>query len=169
MRYLHLKFHILTPVNHYLLLTYRFIARLGFKERVWFEFCHFLVTAHVFLFKVVPVPGDKISLPLYESTESCESLLQVEWQSDLPHSKIFSALIMVCKLTSCAEKAWCLLASLLVSIVLCLGDQSICFTGSINRGQSKGSSNSKYSQTSMARTRRDRWYEFDPSMCLSDT
>ena len=37
----------------------------------------------LFLFKVVPVPGDKISLPLYESAESCESLLQVEWQSDL--------------------------------------------------------------------------------------
>ena len=37
----------------------------------------------LFLFKVVPVPGDKIFLPLYESTESCESLLQVEWQPDL--------------------------------------------------------------------------------------
>ena len=35
------------------------------------------------LFKVVPVPLDKVSLPLYESTESCESLLQVEWQPDL--------------------------------------------------------------------------------------
>ena len=45
-----------------------------------------------------------------------------------PHSKIFSALIMVCKLTSHAKQAWCLLASWLVFIVLCLGDQSICFT-----------------------------------------
>ena len=36
-----------------------------------------------FLFKAVPVPGGNISLPLYESTESCESLLQVEWQPDL--------------------------------------------------------------------------------------
>ena len=45
----------------------------------------------LFLFKVVPVPGDKISLPLYESTESCESLLQVEWQPDLsPQQNIFS-------------------------------------------------------------------------------
>ena len=44
----------------------------------------------LFLFKVVPVPGDKIS-PLYESTESCESLLQVEWQPDLsPQQNIFS-------------------------------------------------------------------------------
>ena len=45
----------------------------------------------LFLFKVVPVPGDKISLPLYESTESCEILLQVEWQPDLSQKQnIFS-------------------------------------------------------------------------------
>ena len=45
----------------------------------------------LFLFKVVPVPCDKVSLPLYESTESCESLLQVEWQPDLsPQQNIFS-------------------------------------------------------------------------------
>ena len=80
----------------------------------------------LFLFKVVPVPGDKVSLPLYESTESCESLLQVEWQPNFPHSKIFSALVMVCKLASHAKQAWRLHASWLVFIVLCLGDQSIC-------------------------------------------
>ena len=45
----------------------------------------------LFLFKAVPVPGDKNSLPLYESTEICESLLQVEWQPDLsPKQNIFS-------------------------------------------------------------------------------
>ena len=45
----------------------------------------------LFLFKLVPVPGDKVSLSLYESTESCESLLQVEWQPDLsPQQNIFS-------------------------------------------------------------------------------
>ena len=45
----------------------------------------------LFLFKVVPVPGDKVSLPLYESTEICESLLQVEWQPYLsPQQNIFS-------------------------------------------------------------------------------
>ena len=45
----------------------------------------------LFLFKVVPVHGDKFSLPLYESTESCESLLQVKWQLDLsPQQNIFS-------------------------------------------------------------------------------
>ena len=45
----------------------------------------------LFLFKVVLVPGYKISLPLFESTESCESLLQVEWQPDLsPQQNIFS-------------------------------------------------------------------------------
>ena len=37
----------------------------------------------LFLFKVVPLPGNKVSLPLYESKQSCESLLQVEWQPDL--------------------------------------------------------------------------------------
>ena len=51
-----------------------------------------------------------------------------------PHSKIFSILIMVCKLTS----AWCLLASWLVSIVLCLGDQSICFIDFDDRDPSVG-------------------------------
>ena len=51
----------------------------------------------LFLFKVVPLPGDKESkgakkiLALYESTESCETLLQVEWQPDLsPQQNIFS-------------------------------------------------------------------------------
>ena len=45
----------------------------------------------LFLFKVAPVPGAKISLPLYESTESYESLLQVEWQPDLyQQQNIFS-------------------------------------------------------------------------------
>ena len=45
----------------------------------------------LFLFKVVPEPGDKVSLPLYESTESCESLLQAEWQPDLSQQQnIFS-------------------------------------------------------------------------------
>ena len=44
----------------------------------------------LFLFKAVPVPADKISLPLYESTEIGESLLQVEWQPDLfPQQNIF--------------------------------------------------------------------------------
>ena len=56
----------------------------------------------------------------------------------VPHSKIFSALIMVCKLPSCAKQAWCLLASWLVSIVLCLGDQSICFTDFDERDPSIG-------------------------------
>ena len=55
-----------------------------------------------------------------------------------PHSKIFSALIMVCKLTSRAQRAWSLLASWLVLIVLCLGDQSICFTDFDNRDPSIG-------------------------------
>ena len=57
-----------------------------------------------------------------------------------PHSKIFSALIMVCKLTSCAKYAGCLLASWLVSIVMCLGDQSSCFTDFDNRDLSIGDS-----------------------------
>ena len=43
------------------------------------------------LFKAVPVPGGNIPLPLYELTESCGSLLQVEWQPDLsPQQNIFS-------------------------------------------------------------------------------
>ena len=57
------------------------IACLGFKDMVWFGLCHFLVTAHVILFKAVPVPGGNISLLWIN--RSCESLLQVEWQLDL--------------------------------------------------------------------------------------
>ena len=67
-----------------------------------FGLCHFLVTAHaIFVQSSTGIPGDKISLPLYESTESCESLLQVEWQPELSPQQNISALIMVCKLTSC--------------------------------------------------------------------
>ena len=55
-----------------------------------------------------------------------------------PQSKIFSAFIKVCKLTSCAKQALCLLASCLVSIVSCLGDQSICFTDFYDRDLSIG-------------------------------
>ena len=55
-----------------------------------------------------------------------------------PHSKIFSDLIMVCKLKSFAKQAWCLVASCLVSIVLCIGDQSICFTDFDDRNPSIG-------------------------------
>ena len=51
---------------------------------------------------------------------------------------MFSAFIKVCTLTSCAKQAWCLLASCLVSIVLCLGDQSICFTDFYDRDPSTG-------------------------------
>ena len=43
-----------------------------------------LVTAHVVFAQISTIlPGDKVSVTLYESTESCESLLQVEWQPDL--------------------------------------------------------------------------------------
>ena len=39
---------------------------------------------------------------------------------------------------STAKEAWCLLASWLVIIVLCLGDQSICFSDFDNRDPSIG-------------------------------
>ena len=37
-----------------------------------------------------------------------------------------------------AKQAWCLLASWLVSFVLCLGHQSVCFTDFDDRHQSMG-------------------------------
>ena len=54
-----------------------------------------------------------------------------------------------------AKQAWCLLVSWLVSFVLCLGDQCICFTDFDDRhpsmgGQSKGSSNAKYKGVSIS-------------------
>ena len=56
---------------------------------VWFGLCDFLITAHVII--VQRSTCDKIPLPIYESTESCESLLQVEWQPDIfPQQNIFS-------------------------------------------------------------------------------
>ena len=75
------------------------IAHLGFKDRVWFGLCQFLVTAHVIF--VQSSTWGQYSLPLYESTESCESLLQVEWQPDLSSQQNIFSLIMVCKLTTC--------------------------------------------------------------------
>ena len=33
-----------------------------------------------YFFQAIPVPGYNNSLPLHKSTESCESLLQAEWQ-----------------------------------------------------------------------------------------
>ena len=81
----------------------------------------------LFLFKVVPLPGDKVSLPLYESKESCESLLQVEWQPDLsPQQNIFSLEygMRVDIMRSTGMVSSYVLAG---SIVLCLGDQSILF------------------------------------------
>ena len=92
----------------------------------------------LFLFKVVPVPGDKISLPLYDQQKVVNHCCRLNGNLIFPQSKIFSALIMVCKLTSCAKQACCLLASWLVSIVLCLGDQSICFTDFDDRVPSIG-------------------------------
>ena len=41
-------------------------------------------------------------------------------------------------MTSCAKQAWCLLASCLVSTVLCLDDQSNCFTDFYDRDPSIG-------------------------------
>ena len=69
--------------THYLLLYISLLHVWVLRTGVWFELCHFLVTAHVILVKVVPVPGYTISILLYESIESCEALLKVEWQPDL--------------------------------------------------------------------------------------
>ena len=67
------------------------IASLGFKDRVWFGLCHFLVTAYVIFVQSSSSTWGNISLPLYETTESYESLLQVEWQPDLSSQQnIFS-------------------------------------------------------------------------------
>ena len=75
----------------------------------------------LFLFKAVPVPGGNISLPLYESTESCESLLKVEWQPDLSPQQIFAAFISVCKLTSCdVESLTGLLSSCVLAVIYCV-------------------------------------------------
>ena len=89
----YLQFVIVVFSDHtnYLLLLYQFIARLGFKDRICLSCATSWSLLMKFVFKAVPVPGDKISLPLYESTEKCESLLQVEWQTDLsPQQNIFS-------------------------------------------------------------------------------
>ena len=59
------------------------IARLYFKDKVWSELCHFLSLLMLFLFKPVPVPGDKISLLLYESTEKIVS----EYDQEIPQSQ----------------------------------------------------------------------------------
>ena len=54
-----------------------------------------------FLFKAVPVPGDKISLPYMNQQKVVNHCYRLNGNLIFPHNKIFSALIMVCKLTSC--------------------------------------------------------------------
>ena len=62
-----------------------------------------------------------------------------------------------------AKQARCLVASWLVSFVLCLGDQRICFADFMidihQWGQSKGSSNSKYKGVSIS---------YHPDLFLTD-
>ena len=77
--------------THYLLLLYQLLH--VWVLRTGFGLCCATYWSLLMLFlpKAVPVPGDKIPLPLYESTVSCGSLLQVEWQPDLsPQQTIFS-------------------------------------------------------------------------------
>ena len=91
------------------------------------------------LFKAVPVT--KFNSPYMNQEKVVNHCDRLNGNLIFPHSKIFSALIMVCKLTSCdveSKQAWCLLASWLISIVLCLHDQSICFTDYDNRDLSIG-------------------------------
>ena len=128
------------------------IASLGLKDRVWFGLCHFLVTAHVIFVQSSSSTWGNISLPLYESTESCESLLQVEWQPDLSSQQNIFSLdyglqvdIMWCwKLNRHGvflSLGWYLLCFALVTKVFVLQILTI----DIHQwGQSKGSSNSKY-------------------------
>ena len=93
----------------------------------------------LFLFKVIPVPGEKVSPHHMNQQKVVNHCYRLNGNLIFPHSKQFLALIMVCKLTSCAKQAWCLLASWLVSIVLCPGDQSICFIDFDDRDPSIGS------------------------------
>ena len=126
--------------THYLLFEYQFIALFGFKDRVWFELCHFLVTLFLVTF-VQSSTRDLVTKFLFHymnQQKVVNHCNRLNGNLIFPNSKIFSALIMVCKLTSCAKQAWCLLASWLISIALCLGDQSICFTDFDDKGPSIG-------------------------------
>ena len=72
------------------------IACLGFKDRVWFGHCSCDICS-----KQYQYIGAIFHFPYMNQQKFCESLLRLNGNLIFPHSKIFSALIMVCKLTSC--------------------------------------------------------------------
>ena len=119
------------------------------------------------MLKVVAVPWGNISLPLYESTESCESLLQVEWKPDLSSQQNIFSLdygmevdIMWCwKLNRHGvflRLGWYLLCCALVTKVFVL---QIFMIDIHQWGQFKGSSNSKYKSVSIS---------YQPELFLTD-
>ena len=76
------------------------IASLGFKGRVWFGLCHFLVSAHVIFVQSSRQPA-VFHFPYMNQQKVVNHCYILNGNLTFPHSKIFSALIMVCKLTSC--------------------------------------------------------------------
>ena len=95
------------------------------------------------LFKAVPVPGAIFHFPYMNQQKVVNHCYRLNGNPIFPHNKIFSALIMVYAswhhVMLKAKQALCLIASWLVSFMLCLGDQSICFADFYDRHPSMGS------------------------------
>ena len=120
------------------------IAHLGFKDRVWFVLCHFLVTAHaIFVQSSTSAWGLYFTSPIWINGKLWITVTGwiVTWS--FPTAKYFQPWLWYAHwhhVMMWAEQAWCLLASwlVLVSIVLCLEDGRICFTDFDDRYASIG-------------------------------
>ena len=79
----------------------------------------------------------KFLFPYMNQQEVVNHCYRLNGNLIFPHSKIFSALIIVCKLTSSAKQAWCLLTSgwylLCCALVI-----KVCFTDFDDRDPSIG-------------------------------
>ena len=117
------------------------IARLGFKDRVWFGLSHFLVTAHVIFVQSSTSTWGQYFSPIwiYRKLWITVTGWMATWS--FLTAKYFQPWLQYASwhyVMLKAKQAWCLLASWLVAIVLCLGDQSICFTEFDDRHPSMG-------------------------------
>ena len=119
------------------------IASLGFKDRVWFGLCHFLVTARViFVQSSSSTRGQYFTSPIWINRKLWITVTGWMATWSLLTAKYFQPWLWFASwhhVMLKAKQAWCLLASWPVSFVLCLVDQSICLTDFDDRHPSMGS------------------------------
>ena len=108
------------------------IASLGFKDRVWFGLCHFLVTAQVIVVQSSSSTwGQYFTSPIWINRKLWITVTGWMATWSFLTAKYFQPWLWFASwhhVMLKAKHAWCLLASRLLSFVFFLADQSICFT-----------------------------------------